>query len=303
MGIRIFDWNNDAQADVFVTDMHSDMSQVVFPAREKLKSVITWPENHLLSDGMSIFGNAFYQKTQNGIFAEISDSIGAENYWPWGLSSGDLNADGYQDVFIASSMNYPFRYGVNALLLNSNGQYFVDAEFITGIEPRKDGQTAQAWFQLDCSGIDSAHRECQGKSGEVEVWGALGTRSSVIFDLDDDGDLDIVTNEFNAQPQVLISDLAQVKPDTNFLKIRLRGTASNRNGLGARVTVTTENATYTQWYDGKSGYLSQSVDKLYFGLADSDAVSSVEVTWPSGQHQLISNPSAKNSVLLIKETP
>jgi len=45
-------------------------------------------------------------------FEEVSDRVGAENYWPWGLSVGDLNADGW-DGFIASGMNFPYRYGIN----------------------------------------------------------------------------------------------------------------------------------------------------------------------------------------------
>ena len=51
--------------------------------------------------------------------------------------------------------------------------------------------------------------DCVGQTGPIEVWGAVGSRSSVIFDLDNDGDLDIVTNEFNGEPMVLTSYLAQ----------------------------------------------------------------------------------------------
>ena len=69
------------------------------------------------------------------------------------------------------------------------------AEFILGIEPRKDKQTHLAWFRLDCDGADKEHQQCEeaGRSGKTEIWGTLGTRSSAVFDLDEDGDLDIVT--------------------------------------------------------------------------------------------------------------
>ena len=80
----------------------------------------------------------------------MSDEIAAENYWPWGISVGDLNADGYDDVFVASSMNYPFRYGVNSVLLNDRGKRFLDSEFVLGVEPRR-GRLAKPWFDLDCS--------------------------------------------------------------------------------------------------------------------------------------------------------
>jgi hypothetical protein len=69
-------------------------------------------------------------------------------------------------------------------------------------------------------------------------WLCRQVRQSVIFDLDNDGDLDIVTNDFNSEPQVLVSDLAQQK-QIHCLKIVLEGATSNRNGLGATVRVRT----------------------------------------------------------------
>src|SRR5881227_2463038 len=87
--------------------------------------------------------------------------------------------------------------------------------------------------------------------------GSTSSRSSVAFDLDDDGDLDIVTNEWNDHPQVLISNLSGHK-QIHYLKIRLIGTVSNRDGLGATAKVRSGAKTYTRYHDGKSGYLSQS---------------------------------------------
>ena len=75
---------------------------------------------------------------------------------------------------------------------------------------------------------------------------ALGTRSSVIFDIDQDGDLDLVTNDFNSEPQVLVSNLAQ-RHSVHWLGVALAGTASNRDALGARVRVTAGGRVLTQW--------------------------------------------------------
>ena len=122
MSAQILDFDNDGHQDLYITDMHSDMSEDIGPEREKLKSRMKWTESFLRSGGRSIYGNAFYHRQADGTYAEISDSIGAENYWPWGLSAGDLNADGYEDVFITASMNYAFRYAVNSLLLNDRGR-------------------------------------------------------------------------------------------------------------------------------------------------------------------------------------
>ena len=301
MSAQILDFDNDGHQDLYITDMHSDMSEDIGPEREKRKSRMQWTESFLRSGGRSIYGNAFYRRQADGTYAEISDSIGAENYWPWGLSAGDLNADGYEDVFITASMNYAFRYAVNALLLNDRGKGFLNAEFALGVEPRREGRTAMPWFALNCAGEYAAHPDCEGRSGPHVFWGALGSRAAVLADLDDDGDLDIVTNEFNAPPMVLISDLSDQKADLNFLKIRLIGTRSNRDGLGAVVHVHTRAHTYTQVLDGKSGYLSQSLLPLYFGLGPVSTVERIEVQWPAGTAQTVAGPIASNQLVEIRE--
>ena len=301
MGVKVFDFDNDGNLDLYVTDMHSDMSADIGPEKEKLKSDMQWPESFLRSGDQSIFGNALYLSDGSGGFREVSDSVGAENYWPWGLSVGDLNADGFDDALVTSSMCTPYRYGVNSVLLNNRGREFLDSEFILGVEPRVGGKIITPWCEFDASGRDSKLPMCVGRSGIVLLWSSVGTRSGVIFDLDHDGDLDIVTNDFNTSPMVLISDLSEKNPQLRFLKVRLTGTQSNRDGLGSIVRVVAGDETYTKVYDGKSGYLSQSLYPLYFGLGTAESVDRIEVDWPSGQSQTVGGPIDVNTLVEVTE--
>ena len=145
------------------------------------------------------------------------------------------------------------------------------------------------------------HQICANHKGMVTVMAPLGSRASVLFDLDNDGDLDIVTNDFNSEPQVLVSDLAARRP-IHWLKVLLTGTVSNRDGLGATVRVVTgAGAKYFKYNDGKSGYLSQSSLPLYFGLGDENVVSRVEIHWPSGRDQVITQNLRTNEILRVTE--
>lgn len=311
MGLKFFDYNNDGRMDLFVTDMHSDMTTeqerqaASFRLKaEKQKSEefcsIQYTEAVLQGASNNIFGNSFYENLGGGKFRERSDELNLETYCPWGISTGDLNADGFEDVFVSGGMGYPFRYGINSLLLNEQGKKFFDAEFVLGVEPRASGHTAVIQFILDCSGADAGRPECAGVSGQVGVEGHVATRTSIILDMDGDGDLDIITGEMNSRPQVLLSDLTARK-SIHYLNVKLVGSASNRDGLGATVKVYAGDRVFTRYYDGKSGYLGQSPLPLYFGLGAAAKADRVEVAWPSGRSQSVTIDIPTNSLLTVRE--
>jgi hypothetical protein len=312
MGVKFFDYNQDGRLDLLVTDMHSDMTTLqtrtgqrdTSQSFEKQKSEAwcsaEWNSRYLLQEGTNfIFGNAFYANT-GGRWTESSQQLGLETYWPWGVSVGDLNADGFEDVVVTSGMGYPFRYGPNSVLLNEAGRRFFDAEFLLGIEPRAGNKTHTVAFVLECSGADKDHPYCYHKRGRLTVWSAASSRSSALCDLDNDGDLDVVINNMNDRPQLLLSNLSERKK-VHFVKIQLRGARSNADGLGALVKVHTAGRVLTQYHDGKSGYLSQSSAPLYFGLGAAAKVDRIEVSWPSGQKSVLTEPVPVDTLIRVSE--
>ena len=103
-------------------------------------------------------------------------------------------------------------------------------------------------------------------------------------------------------PQVLQSNLGERRgASLHYVKIRLVGTKSNRDGLGAKVVVTAGNRKWTQFQDGKSGYLSQSAMPLYFGLDDAAAIDRIDVIWPGGTRSGVTDGLSINRTIEIRE--
>ena len=113
-------------------------------------------------------------------------------------------------------------------------------------------------------------------------------RGMATADFDNDGDLDIVVN--NNPGDSGRSELARatllrnnVGARHNWLAVELRGTKSNRDAVGATVTVETGAQKQVRLVGAGSGFASQHSARLYFGLAERDGVSAVTVRWPSGR--------------------
>lgn len=312
MGVKSFDFNNDGCLDLVLTDMHSDMSAELPPMtpgdlREKEKAAWiedNWSPKFVETNGPNIYGNALYQNDCAGKFLEVSQRFNVENFWPWGVTAGDINADGWSDLFMTISMNYPFRYAPNSALLNEQGSGFTDAEYVLGVEPRRGSRTSKHWVTVDCETQGHMQKDCQSEDGElsaktIEIHGALGSRSAALIDYDEDGDLDVITAEFGDVPQVLNSNLAQRKPSVSYIKVKLVGTESNRSGIGARVTLHGDGWHNTQIHDGKIGYLAFGDTPLYFGTGQNKP-SHLEVSWPSGKKEKFAVNGAQSSLTIVE---
>ena len=121
-------------------------------------------------------------------------------------------------------------------------------------------------------------------------------RGTAYGDLDNDGDLDIVVTTNNGPAQVIRNDVPRTG---NALRVQLRGTNSNRDGIGARVEVELNDGS-TIWRLVKTGssYASQSERPLTFGLAKTVTVNSLRVIWPSGQTDIVNDVVGNQSILI-----
>lgn len=143
--------------------------------------------------------------------------------------------------------------------------------------------------------------DCGMAAGADDIKDARG---AAVADFDNDGDLDIVVNtnpgdcgkdEEGVPPVLLINKVGQ---DRNWLVIKLAGTSSNADALGAEVRVQAGDLHCMRHVHAGGGYASQSDRRLFFGLGEHDTIDSITVTWPSGREQVFETVQTRQHLFL-----
>ena len=210
-----------------------------------------------------------------GHFQDVSSKAGLVqptwNLLGWGVQFVDLDNDGYQDIVMANGHVYPevdqhkfattYRQHPSVFLNQHNGQF-------------KDvGNSWGPAFQL-----------------------AESSRGLAIGSFSNNGQMDVVISNLDAQPWLIKNPGSS----GNWLMLKLNGTVSNRDAIGARVTVTT--GKLRQMREVKSGgsYQSQSDFRLHFGLGAAQSADEISIRWPTGKVQKL-NAVKANQILKIEE--
>ena len=294
IGSKVFDYDGDGRLDLFVVDMHSDMWTGIDSQERSREAAKQYQSRRFLtSSGPTVdesvpgfiesqrkefakhgedydamlFGNALYRNLGGGKFTETAVAAGLETFWPWGIATGDYDNDGDEDVFITAGMGYPFYYGPNSLLMNDGDGTFRDRAATLGVEPPAGG----SHLATTISGRQAAR----------------SSRSAAVADFDGDGRLEIVTNNFNDRPYLFANRF----PRRNYVALRLTGTKSNRDAIGALARLWAGNTVMVRQVNPAGGYLAQSSKVLHFGLGDRTSVDSIEIRWPRGTVQTVKNPA------------
>ena len=122
-------------------------------------------------------------------------------------------------------------------------------------------------------------------------------RGIATADYDNDGDIDIVTNNRGDFPSLLRNEGGNAN---HWLTILLIGTKSNRDGIGASLKLTSQGVTQYEQAKGGMGYMSASDPRIHFGLGRRTKTDSLEITWPSGQVQKLTNVPV-DQIIAVKE--
>ena len=288
-----------------------------------------WPDLVVANDSTP---NLLFRNLQDGRFAEEALMAGVAysgegvTQGCMGAAWGDYDNDGLFDLFVT---NFADEY--NALYRNEGGGFFADVSFVAGIgaapaelvswgtgffDYDNDGDrdlfvaNGHTYPQADLPRVNSSYKQAnslfENRGGRlVEVSAEAGPgfalrrvgRGTSFADYDGDGDIDLFILNLNGPPTLLRNDGDH---DNRYLLVRTVGTKSNRDGIGARVIIHAGGQSQHAEVQSGGSYLSHSDLRLHFGLGKAERVDRLEVRWPSGVVQVLSDIAA-DQVLTVVE--
>lgn len=219
--------------------------------------------------------NTIYRKQADGTFADASRATKTADaslpFLGWGMKFFDYDNDGWLDLLVVNGHVYPQVEGA-----------FPGGEY---------GQRKLLYRNLR----DGTFAEVAAQLGAALLKRRV-SRGAAFGDYDEDGDLDVLVNELDGAPTLLRNDGGA--QTGHWLKLKLIGTKSNRNAVGARVSLKAAGLTQVDEVRAGDSYLSHSDWRLHFGLGAATSVDEVTIQWPSGATEKVTKLAADRVVTL-----
>ncbi|HXS95616.1 MAG TPA: CRTAC1 family protein [Candidatus Limnocylindrales bacterium] len=218
----------------------------------------------------------FYRGLAGGMFEDATSAAklayATFQFSGFGVNFLDFDNDGWPDIFIAAGH-----------VLDNIGRYHAG---VSWAEPK-------LVFRNTGKGIFADASRQLGQDVQTPTVG----RGLAAGDYDNDGDVDILVSNNGGAPQLLRNDGGNTN---HWLEILLVGTRSNRDGVGARLKLTSGSWTATAQRMGGMSYQSAQDPRVHFGLGNRTKVDALEVRWPSGTVTRLTNV-AVNQILTVQE--
>ncbi|MEJ8844868.1 VCBS repeat-containing protein [Lacibacter sp. H375] len=310
MGVDAADINNDGLIDIATLDMlpeDNERKKMMYAAMDfyryelerKMKYESAFMRNMLqLNNGVRTTGN-----TTEPFFSEIGQLAGIhETDWSWSVLIADFDNDGWKDMHITNGfgknmLNNDFlQFQADAKLRNLNTQQQKDSALRKKLDEYGSRQLPNYFFR------NNGNLSFSNLSEAAGIITPTVSNGCVYADFDNDGDLDLMTNNINQQASVLRNELITSKNDTasHYLKIKLQGDSLNRNGFGAVIKLYSKGKLQIVEQAPVRGYAS-TVDKIvHFGLGKETVVDSLIITWPDNKEQALYNLQC-NKLILLKQ--
>lgn len=286
MGTDIADFNNDGLLDIAVLDMVAEDNYGIKASMSGMRPEMFYNQ---VKNGFhyQYMQNTLQLNRGNLLFSEIAQYAGVSNTdWSWAPLFMDLDLDGFQDLFITNGLKRDFR---NNDYRNFKIKVLEQAESSPGVNRKKLIENLIATTPQKKL-VNYVYKNINGLRFEnkIKAWGiyqASFSNGLAYCDLDNDGDLDLITNNVDEEPFVYENHAANLSLG-NYLKVQFEGPPDNRIGIGTQVVLHVEGTVQLRELFLTRGYQSSVDGVVHFGLGEKSPDSLV-VTWPDGKSQII----------------
>ena len=251
MNVDVGDYDNDGRLDIYVTNITD----------EYMKEC-----------------NMLWHNNGDGTFTDVSRETGTcETLWGWAAKFGDYDNDGLLDLFVVNGLRSagPENYiPVLVNMITKPGVDFTDVNNWPNIGSMSWSGFQKKKFFRNLDG--HAFKEMSAAAG---VDNDRDGRGIGVGDFDNDGRLDFFQANADQPPMLYRNTTAS---PGHWVALKLVGTRSNRDAIGARVTLKSGARSMIREVDGGNGYAGQSTQRVYFGLGTEARIDSLQIRWPSG---------------------
>lgn len=292
MGNDLADFNNDGAVDILSMDMLPNDLETYKTSGHEFNFNIY--QNYLKNGYRPQYmQNTLHLNRKNGFFSEIAFLSGiSASEWSWAGLWMDFDNDGWKDIFVSNGiygatndMDYiSFISNENIQKRLSKGMTADDMQMINEIPQKKVpnyffSNNGDLTFTKTAQGIPSF------------------SNGAAYADFDNDGDLDLVTNNLNQVAFIYKNRSEQFYSDNHFIKLSLIGAEHNRMGIGAKCKVFTGSKCIFYENYPTRGYLSSVSTRLTIGVGNIERIDSLQVIWPNGKAQTFQNPRLNSTII------